>query len=90
MRHGLPDRVGERRVHGVGAVRVVDRDEAAGAGRKGGVELLADPALDPVLGELPDRGAGGRPDRGRGEQRRCEQADDESRAAADLGALASR
>src|SRR3954465_1614899 len=87
--HGLLDRVGERLVDGVGAAGVVDGDHAARAVRQRGVHLLGDPALEPVLCELPDGRAGDCPDRGRGQKRRREEPDDQADASAELGSLAA-
>src|SRR3954467_9943718 len=84
--HGLPHRVDEGCVHDAAAVRAVNRDQPTASVGERGVELLADPALEPVLGELADHPAGGGADRGRGQQRRGEQADDEPGAAAELRA----
>src|SRR3954451_6504940 len=89
VRDGLADGVDERLVDGGGAAGVIHRDHAARARRQRGVHLLADPAFEPVLGELPHHPAGHRPDRSGGQQRRREQADDEPGASADLRALAA-
>src|SRR5215216_1001242 len=50
VRDGLSDGVDERHIDGVGAVCVVDGDHASRAGWQRGVHLLADSALEPVLG----------------------------------------
>src|SRR3954454_5360170 len=69
LRDGLSDGVSERLVDRDGAPGVVDRDDASRAWRQCGVHLLADPALEPVLGELPHHSAGDRPDRSGRQQR---------------------
>src|SRR6266516_4243531 len=90
LRDRFLDGVGKCRVHRVGAVPVVDSDHASRARWQCVVHLLRDPALEPVLGELARHAAERRSDRGRGQQRRCEEADDEPNASADLEALATQ
>src|SRR3954453_22947514 len=88
VRDGLSDGVGERLVDRDGAVGVVYGDHAPGARGQCSVHLLADPALEPVLGELAHQAAGGRSHSGPGQQRRCEQADGEPGASPELRAFA--
>src|SRR3954452_15364317 len=88
--HGLPHRVDEGLVHDAAALGVVDRDQPSRSVGQRGVELLADPALEPVLGELADHAAGGGADRRPGQQRRCKQAVDEPPAAPEFCAFAAK
>ena len=85
---GLHRRAGQRLL-GRQPVGVVDDGDDAGRARR---ELLPDPRLDAALytvpGERARHAAGRRPDHGRGEQRRREQADHDTHPAAPAESLA--
>ena len=82
------DRVSERAADNIGVLVLVDRDDPRSAGWKRFVHLLADPRLEALARDLAEDRAACCSDRGRGEERRREEADDETDASAHLGALA--
>ena len=82
-------RIRERACDSVGAVVLVDRDDAGRSGGKRVVHFLADAGLHAVSRELPGQRAGGGADGGGCQERRGEEPDDETDAAAGLDALAA-
>ena len=87
-RDGLGRRACERALGLEPVLLVDDGDDRGGAGLELLAEPLLEPAVDLVLGELPDDAAGGRADGGRGEQRRRRETDQDAYAAAPAHALA--
>ena len=93
LRLRLHERLGRRAGQGLldreTLVRLEHGDDGRGAGLHGCAELVVEPLLHLVVGELAQDRAAGRADDGGRQQRRRRQADEEADRAAPLGARAA-